>query len=378
MKKKGDTLLFIDEIQNSPEAVALMRYFYEETPDLFVISAGSLLEVMMDMKKISFPVGRVEYRYLYPLTFEEFLNATGETNALSYFNQIPVPNIAVEKLISLYRLYTFVGGMPEAVARYIETKDMSSMKNVYSSLMNAFSDDVTKYVKGGHNIDVIRHAIKTSPQETSKRITFEKFGNSGYSSRDIGTALRTLERAMIVYLRYPVSEYKIPLLPNKRKSPHLQFLDSGLVNYKLGIHSFYFEKDSLSDLYNGLIAEQITAQELTAKNIFECCSPLFWAKEEKQSNAEVDFITIYKNKVYPIEVKSGKTGRLRSLHSYINNSDCNFAIRLYSDKVSIEKCVTPKIQNTGGKEYTLLNLPLFCASQIEKYIEWGITKETIK
>lgn len=367
--RKGETLLFIDEIQNSPEAVAVMRYFYEDLPELFVISAGSLLEVMMDMKKISFPVGRVEYRYLYPLTFEEFLRALSEDVALELFNTIPVPNYAVNKLLELYRLYTFTGGMPEVISRYVQTTDLSSLTPVYNDLMTAFLDDISKYAKGRHDTDVIRHVIETAPNETSKRITFEHFGNSGYSSRDVGSALRTLERTMILYLRYPVSEYKLPLVPNKRRSPHLQFLDSGLVNFSLGIQSYYFEKKTLSDLYNGLLAEQITAQEITAKNITECKTPLFWAKEEKQSNAEVDFLTVYKSHVYPVEVKSGKTGRLRSLHSYINNSDCDFAIRLYSDKVSLEESVTPLIQNVGGKKYRLLNLPLFCASQIDKYIE---------
>lgn len=368
--KKGKTLLFIDEIQNSPEAVSLMRYFYEDYPELFVISAGSLLEVMMDMKKISFPVGRVEYRYLYPLTFEEFLKAIGEETALNYYKQIPIPDIAVSKLLELYRFYAFIGGMPEVVSRYVQTKNLTLLGDVYSSLMTAFSDDVTKYAKGGHNINVIRHVIETAPLQNSTRITFEKFGNSGFNSRDVGTALRTLERAMILYLRYPVSEFKIPLIPNLRKSPHLQFLDTGLVNYKLGILSQIFEDKSLSDLYNGLLAEQITSQEMTAKNIYEHKAPLFWAKEEKQSNAEIDFITIYKGNVFPIEVKSGKNGRLRSLHSYINHSDCNFAIRLYSDKISLEKTQTPKIMDAGGKEFTLLNLPLFCASQIEDYIDF--------
>lgn len=369
ISRKGDTLLFIDEVQNSSEAVAIMRYFYEDCPELFVISAGSLLEIMMDMKKISFPVGRVEYRYLFPLTFKEFLLALNEQAALELFLTIPVPEFAVSKLLKLYRLYSFTGGMPEAASRYVETKDLSALTPVYSSLMTAFLDDVSKYAKGNHDTEVIRHVIETAPSETSKRITFEHFGNSGYSSRDVGEALRTLERAMIVSLRYPVCEYKLPLVPNKRRSPHLQFLDSGLVNYSLGIQSFYFEKETLNDLYNGLIAEQITFQELTAASITENKTPLFWAKEEKQSNAEVDFLAIHKGNVYPIEVKSGKTGRLRSLHSYINNSECDFAIRLYSDKVSLEDSVTPLIQNVGGKKFRLLNLPLFCASQVNEYLE---------
>ena len=118
----GHVLLFIDEIQNSPHAVMQMRYFYEDFPELFVISAGSLLEIMMDMHKISFPVGRVEYRYLFPMTFEEFLEAMEETMSLEYFRQTPPPSFAHKKLMELFRLYTFIGGMPEAVSRYKETQ----------------------------------------------------------------------------------------------------------------------------------------------------------------------------------------------------------------------------------------------------------------
>lgn len=161
--RKGDTLLFIDEIQNSPEAVKQMRYFYEEMPELFVISAGSLLEIMMDMHRISFPVGRVEYRYLFPLSFEEFLYASEETEAQKLFIQIPVPSYAEPVLGKLFRIYAMVGGMPEAVAHYVQTKEVSQLAPVYEALMTSFSDDVAKYAKTPAQTTIIRHVIETAP-----------------------------------------------------------------------------------------------------------------------------------------------------------------------------------------------------------------------
>ena len=361
---KGDVLVFIDEIQNSPNAVAQMRYFFEELPEIFVISAGSLLEIMMDMHKISFPVGRVEYRYMFPLTFEEFLEALDENQALGYFRQTPPPEFAHKRLSELFRLYTFVGGMPEAVARYKTTKDFVKVAAVYDNLFSAFKDDVTKYAKNPAETNIIRHVIESAPIETGKRITFEKFGNSGYKSKEIGNALRTLERAMILYLRYPVTEFALPFVPDLKLKPHLQFLDSGLLNHSLGITGFFFKEDSLSDIYKGILAEQIVAQELLALGELKLEKPQFWVREKKQSNAEVDFVIVKNTDCIPVEVKSGKTGTLRSLHSYIENSGAELAVRLYDGNYSVEEAVTPMQK----KPYTLVNLPLYLASRVHDFV----------
>ena len=139
VRRNGDTLLFLDEIQYSARAVMLMRYFYEELPDLYVISAGSLLEIMMEKRKISFPVGRVEYLYLFPMDFEEFLCALGEDAALDYYRQTPVPAIAHEKLSKLFRLYSFVGGMPEAVSTFLSTQQVGSLLTVQREIVETSS-----------------------------------------------------------------------------------------------------------------------------------------------------------------------------------------------------------------------------------------------
>jgi len=355
-------LLFIDEIQNSPKAVAMLRYFYEEMPELYVIGAGSLLEVMMERHKISFPVGRVEYLYLFPMTFEEFLDATGEKVALKMYREQEIPSIAHNKLESLFSLYSFIGGMPEVVSRYAATRDIAQLKPVYESLITSYKDDVPKYAKTLSEANIIRHVIETSPYETGKRIKFEHFGNGNYKSREVGESLRILERAMFLYLRYPVSGHELPLAPNFKLHPRLQFLDTGLLNYALGLTNLYFSGIPLSDAYNGMIAEHIVGQELLASQNDVLQKPILWVREKKQSNAEVDFMIVQNGKIVPVEVKSGSSGTLRSLHSFIEESGIDYALRLYSGSKSVEQSETPKAR----KPYTLVNLPLYYAGRIAK------------
>ncbi len=364
-KREGRTLLFIDEIQNSPRAVELMRYFYELMPELFVISAGSLLEIMMDTHKISFPVGRVEYRYMYPLSFEEFLSAINEEEALEVFNTVPCPEWAIDKLLSLFHRYTLIGGMPEVVSRYIDLNDISSLKPVYHGLITAYIDDVSKYAKGSTEVTIIRHIIENASFEAGKRITFEKFGHSPYRSREVGDALRTLERAMLLYLRYPTTHTSPPLIPDLKKKPKLQFVDTGLLNYSAGLQAQYFEYSDLHSFYSGILAEHIVAQELMAADVTALKKPLFWVKEVRQSNAEIDILIQHKHFVVPVEVKAGKTGTLRSLHSFIDQSRAEIAVRLYSGKLEVIETATP-----NGTPYKLLNLPYFLASKIPQYLHW--------
>ncbi|OAD23319.1 ATPase, partial [Candidatus Thiomargarita nelsonii] len=143
-RQQSNTLLFIDEIQNSPKAVAMLRYFYEDVKDLYVIAAGSLLESLLN-RHISFPVGRVEYLRMHPLSFEEFLQAIGETQAAQMLERIPLPAFAHDKLLKLFHRYTLIGGMPEIVELYAESQDIIQLKPVYESLITAYMDDVEKY-----------------------------------------------------------------------------------------------------------------------------------------------------------------------------------------------------------------------------------------
>ena len=362
-QNRGQTLLFIDEIQQSPVAVAMLRYFYEQFPNLFVIGAGSLLEIMMDTHKISFPVGRVEYRYLFPLSFTEFLSALEEREAVDLLATIPVPAWAFSRLFELFHLYALVGGMPEVIDRYRENHDVSALVPVFQSLLTAYTDDVSKYAKNATEVTVIRHVIETAAYEAGKRITFERFGNSAFKSREVGTALRTLERAMLLYLRYPTTAMQVPMIPDLKRKPRLQLVDTGLLNYAAGLQAQYFGVQDLNTLYKGILAEHIVAQELMATNSVQLKKPDFWVRELKQSQAEVDFILPWKSVLVPVEVKSGKTGTLRSLHAFIEGSGCTLAVRLYASVPFWQSAKTP-----SGTPYRLLNLPYFLASRIQDYL----------
>ena len=363
--KKGRLLLFIDEIQNSPEAVSILRYFYEEIPDLFVIGAGSLFEVMLEPQQISFPVGRVQFLFVYPMTFGEYLEAMEEKEAFQLLETIPIPKYALQKLMKLFHTYTLIGGLPEIVSKYRQTRSITDLNLIFQSLMTAYSDDVLKYARNESMRNIIKHCIESAPFEAGKRIYFAGFGNSNYRSREIGEALKTLERAKLLYLLYPTTSTEIPVVPDKKKSPRLQFFDTGILNFVAGLQQNYFKYDDLHSFYKGKLAEHIIGQEFLAYDCSTSLKPLFWVREKKQSSAEVDFVFQLESNVIPIEIKSGKTGTLRSLHQFINQCDHPYAIRLYSGPLKIDKTKT-----TEGKSFFLLNLPYFLAGRLRDYFSW--------
>ena len=358
-----DTLIFIDEIQEVPEALAMLRYFYEEYPQYYVVAAGSLLESLFD-NKIHFPVGRVEYMVLRPFSFEEFLDAMNETSALEQYHNIPVAQFAHNKLLSLFHEYTLIGGMPEIISVYAETKDLVALKPVYESLILSYLDDVEKYAGSQNQTQMMRHAIRSCFFEAGNRIKFQGFGQSNYGSREMGEVLRTLEKAMLIHLVYPTTQTSLPFLPDIKRAPRLQVLDTGMLNYFAGIQKSVFGTNDLNSVYRGHIAEHIAGQELLAKQTSTLESLRFWTREKKDSVAETDFLCSINGDVYPVEVKSGATGKLRSLHLYMEESDCNTAIRLYAGTFSIDEITT-----TNGKKYRLLNIPYYLTGVLSEYIK---------
>ena len=317
----------------------------------------------MDSKVISFPVGRVEYLYLFPLSFREYLLALGDKESEMLLSQIPYPQWAHDHLTSMFRSYMATGGMPEVVARYVTTKDLSLCAPVYASLLIAFQDDVAKYAKGNTELNVIRRVIEVAPSEVGNRIIFNKFGHTEYKSREVGNFLRVLERAMLLYLRYPVTGVKLPLQQDFNKSPRLQFLDTGMLCYSVGAQAALISDEKIDAVFDGMIAEHVVGQELLTTNTIQITKPLFWVRENPQAKAELDFIRINGTEVMPIEVKAGKSGTLKSLHSFIERSGLDKAIRFHDGEVSLDTLKTPK----EGKEYRLLNLPLFVAQDIDAY-----------
>lgn len=369
LSQKQQTLLFIDEIQAGPEALNILRYFYEQESGIAVVAAGSMLETLFD-KNVSFPVGRVEYKVLRPVSFPEFLSAINEVAARDELQRIPTAAFAHQKLMSLFHIYALMGGMPEVVQHYSANKDLVSLAPIYDSLLTSYMDDAEKYARNDIQMQLIRHAIRSSFAEAGKRIKFQGFGNSSYGSREMGEALRTLQKALLLYIVYPETGYMLPLLPDLKKSPRLHVLDTGLMNYFAGIQKEILNTDDLSKVYQGSMIEHLVGQELLAFQHQSMSALHFWVREKKTSVAEVDYLFPFEGKLIPVEVKSGSEGRLRSLHLFMDAAPHNIAVRFYAGEVSVAKVTTP-----GGKQFNLLNLPYYAVSQIEKYLAWVQTQD---
>jgi len=367
--KRETTLLFIDEIQEVPEAFHLLRFFYEQMPGIPVIAAGSLLETIFN-NNLSFPVGRVEFLVVRPVSFIEFLEATGEIKSMEQINNIPLKPFAHDKLLTLFHKYALLGGMPEIVKEYAETKDITGLGNLYDSLITSYMDDVEKYAHSNTQVQVIRHVIKASYFEAGKRIKFQGFGKSAYGSKEIAEALRTLEKAFLLSLIYPTTDTKLPIIPELQKSPRLHLLDTGLMNYAAGIQKEIIGTEDLNTVYQGKVIEHLAGQELLANNYQALSTLNFWVREKTTSTAEVDYVIAYEGKLIPIEVKSGKEGKLKSLHQFMDESPHTMAIRFYAGELILTRAMTPK-----GKKYRLLSLPYYLVSQLQKYLEWMNTGE---
>ena len=362
VKKEGTTLVFIDEIQNSPKTIALLRYFYEQRPDLYVIAAGSLLENLVDVK-VSFPVGRVQYLALRPCSFSEFLGAIGKNNLLAVLSQKAEYTVAFhEQLMHLFNQYTIVGGMPEAVQQYAETQDVIGIEDVYETLVQAYKDDSEKYVRGNKLTDVVRFILSYGWAFSGETITLGNFANSGYKSREVGEAFRLLEKAMLLELVYPVSSTQLPIIPETKRMPKLIWFDTGLVNYQAGIRKEIIGSTDMVDSWRGHIAEQITAQELLTLDDRVGQHRSFWAKPN--NGAEVDFIFAHNSKLYPIEVKSGTNAHLRSLQVFMDSSGVNIAIRIWSKPYSVDK-----VKTIHGKEFTLINFPFYLIGNLRSILD---------
>jgi uncharacterized protein len=362
-RRLGRTLIFIDEIQNAPRAIALLRYFKEEAGDLFVIAAGSLLETIMD-RKISYPVGRVEYMMMHPVTFREFLGATGENQSLEILNSNDIPAFAHPQLMRQFKKYLTIGGMPQVVEQYAHNNDLTALQPIYESLLKSYIEDVEKYAPSSSQVQYIRHILNTAFEIAGSRITIENFGGSTYKFREMREAFTTLEKTFLFQLVYPTTEAVIPALPKLKLKPRLHTLDTGLINYATNMVKDILSKEDIADVYRGRIAEHITGQELLAMSNSIMNKLQFWVREKKQSSAEIDYLYQYNGKLIPIEVKSGSIGKLRSLHQFMDVAPHHLAVRVWQGPYSVEKAKT-----IAGTEFTLLNLPFYLVHRIERELD---------
>jgi predicted AAA+ superfamily ATPase len=248
-QKEGKTLLFIDEIQNSPHTVSLLRYFYEESPEIYVVAAGSLLETMLD-KHISLPVGRVDYMALHPCSFVEFLQATGESRFVGPILDGSLPPAFHEELLQMFKNFSLVGGMPEAVARYAKNRDIVSLQRVYNQLLNSYKNDIEKYAENKTQAETIRYILDYGWTFAGETITFGGFAGSPYKARETGEAFRTLQKTMLLELVYPFTSAQMPAVASLKRQPKLFWLDAGLINHVAKIRKEYLNSD-LMDTWRG-------------------------------------------------------------------------------------------------------------------------------
>jgi predicted AAA+ superfamily ATPase len=362
-------LLFIDEIQESKEALNMLRYFYEFFPNLSVIAAGSLLEQALNSGE-NLPVGRVEYLHLYPFNFTEFLEATQDQYLLNALNEFPRNRISHQALMEAFHRYIIIGGMPEVVMKYAKNGQISDCLQTYNSIWKTYKRDVSKYAKNATDAKIIRHIMSVAHEYIDERVKFQNFGNSNYKSREVGEAFRNLHDAKIIQLVFPTVETAIPLHRDFKKTPRMQFLDTGLLNNELNIQSSMIGVKDLSDSYKGRIVPHMFIQEIISLHSFGEEIPPFWVREKTQSSAEVDLIFQYKDLLIPIEVKSGKIGKLKSLLQYIDATNHPFAIRVYGGEFCVENHKTIK-----GKEFKLLNIPYYLGTQLTRIIEKFVAEE---
>ncbi|MCR5455056.1 MAG: AAA family ATPase [Bacteroidales bacterium] len=362
--KKSDkpSLLFIDEIQNSPSAVAMLRYFYEKAPWLYVIAAGSLLESLIG-SHISFPVGRVQYLALRPCSFMEFLDGTNQTFDKQLIENLQA-DMAHERIMESFKNYCVVGGMPAAVTKYSQKMDVLAADEIYETLITSYSDDVEKYASNNNMAMILRFIISNGWKLGGETITFEHFANSPYKTREMSEAFKTIEKSMLLELAYPVVSAEMPLLPAFTRRPKLLWLDTGIINYAAQIRKEVFSVDNIQDVWRGRIAEHIVAQELISHDHKVSTKRNFWVNPKNGSSSEIDFVYPFEGKCIPIEVKSGVNAHLKSLQIFMDNCPHQIAIRVWSKPLEINDLQTP-----SGKKFKLINIPFYYVGILEKILE---------
>jgi uncharacterized protein len=362
LSKIDKTLLFIDEIQEVPSAINLLRYFYEKFPALHVITAGSLLETILK-EDTKIPVGRVQFKVVRPFNFKEYLTALGETNLLEALQTLDEKPYATDLLFDHFHLYTLIGGMPEIVAHYVKHKNLKTLQPIYSDLLQAYINDISKYARNTTMAQVIRFCLSQIFLQGGKRVTFTNFGASNYIAREISEALQTMQQAMLLQLVYPFTNYTIPTHINFRKQPKLFLLDTGLMNHFAGLQTKIIGENDISEIYAGQVIEQIVAQQLLSNHSDSFFNNQFWVNPKIGSDAELDFALQIKGELIPIEVKSGKVGKLKSLLQFMDGVAHKMAVRIYRGPLLVHQATTP-----NGKAFTLINLPYFLAGEVEFYV----------
>lgn len=352
----GETLLFLDEIQDCPEAIQALRYFKEQMPQLHVIGAGSLLELALNQAEYRMPVGRVSFLYLYPLSFKEFL--------LAYNPEVipclekatpkkPLPEAMHEHLLKQLQLYVWLGGMPEVVNDYQSNTNLQNVQALQASIIETYEKDFGHYRDVASPAD-LQHCFRQAPLFIGQQIKYNKI-NPDARSRDLKEALSGLEAASVIHRIRATSAQGLPLDATiNEKKFKLNFVDVGLVKRFNQLDAHLLLKQDLMLLNQGALAEQFVGQELLAyAPSYEKAKLYFWARDAN-AIAEVDYVVVNGADIFPIEVKSGKLGRLRSLHQYLSERDCKVGVRISQLPLSLDN--------------NILSVPLYMMSELSRLL----------
>jgi uncharacterized protein len=363
----GKTLLFLDEIQECPEAITALRYFYEKIPELHVIAAGSLLEFVFHQEDFRMPVGRIQYLFLKPLSFGEFLNASGFSALRDHLQTVtcqhPLDETLHDQLLKLMREYMLIGGMPKVVSTYLQTKDISAAQKMQTVILTTYQDDFGKYA-GSVDIRYLTTLFVRAPLLVSQHF-FYKDVDPEMRARELKGALEKLQQAGILYASHAISASGVPLGAQiNEKTFKLFFLDTGLVNRASGLGADIIADKDIILVNRGALAEQFVAQELMAyANPFEKGGLYWWEREKAGSSAEIDFILSQGTTLFPIEVKAGKIGKLRSLKIFMEEKKAPLGIRISQLPLCLEDHV--------------LTVPLYLIEQLPRLIKKLIDNDLI-
>ncbi len=366
----GKTLLFLDEIQAAPEVLATLRYFYEQMPNLHVIAAGSLLEFVLEKHTFSMPVGRIEYFHLGPLAFEEFLLAMDEPQYLKFIQNYALNGTIAQPihsdLMTLFKAYLVIGGMPEAVARYSQEKSFLASDKVLSSILATYRDDFSRY---GPRVNPSRltRVFSSIPTLVGNKLKYTQIDRDE-RSRDLKQALHQLENARVVYRVRHSQANGIPLGATV-KEQHFKalFLDVGLMCRACGLSMDDIQSTANVFLINsGAVCEQFVGQHLLyGGQGYEDPQLYCWIRQAGSSNAEVDYVIQQGQTIIPVEVKAGKTGSLKSLHVFLAEKQCRFGLRFNADLPSLVDTRT-SVAGIPPQPFHLLSLPLYLVGQTKR------------
>lgn len=349
-----ETLLFIDEIQECPDAILSLRYFKEKMPDLHVIAAGSLIEFALN--EISFPVGRVDFMHVFPMNFTEYLQAANLESFAEIIQDQPIAldQLIHEKIMNEFKTYTLLGGLPEVISTYLEEKDLGQAQSIQQSLVANYRSDFAKYASKAQ-VNYIKSVFDSIPRQLGGKFIFAK-ASSESKSRDLNTGLQLLQDAQLAYKCHHSSGNSLPLGAEINESKFkVYFVDTGLCHRILGLQ---LNQQFLNEFIQfGGICENVVVQEIFAKTPPNT-EPLiyYWHREEKSSGAEVDLLLDRQGEILPIEVKRGSGGRRKSLSLFCEEKKAKVAYMVADHPF--------EVGSINNRKTKLITLPYYFSSSL--------------